>query len=150
MPGELDLNFYVKSTDGQSYIFKIANAKEVLVNLELQNALINHLVKKNMGLTVSSLVISMQGEEIIRLTVEDGSKRHARLLTWVEGRVFAEANPHSPLLLQRLGELCGNLCRSLADFDHPAAHRFMKWDTQQTEWIKPHLEKFTGERKQSR
>jgi len=147
LPGELDLNFYVKSTSGESYIFKIANAREVQENLELQNALINHLVNKKMGLTVSSLVLTVRGEEIIHLAADDGTIRLARLLTWVEGRVFANVNPHSPLLMQRLGEMCGNLCRSLADFDHPAAHRFMKWDTQQTEWIKPHLEKFTGERK---
>ena len=148
LPGELDLNFQIKSSAGSPYIFKIANVREVRINLELQNALINHLVKKNMGLTVSSLVLTRGGEEIIEITAADGSTRLARLLTWVDGRVFAGANPHSPLLLQRLGEMCGNLCLSLAGFDHPAAHRFMKWDTQQTTWIKPHLEKFTGERKQ--
>ncbi len=147
LPGELDLNFYVKSKDGSSYIFKIANTKEVLANLELQNALINHLVKKNLGLSVSALILSKRGEEILHLADSEGTTRMARLLTWVEGRVFAEVNPHSPLLLQRLGEMCGNLCLSLSDFDHPAAHRFMKWDTQQTEWIKPHLNKFSGEQK---
>jgi len=147
LPGELDLNFHVKSKDGSAYIFKIANTKEVLANLELQNALINHLVKKNSGLTVSSLIKSRRGEEIIHITDEKGTSRMARLLTWVEGRVFADVNPHSPLLLQRLGEMCGNLCLSLSDFDHPAAHRFMKWDTQQTEWIRPHLSKFSGEQK---
>jgi 4-aminobutyrate aminotransferase-like enzyme/Ser/Thr protein kinase RdoA (MazF antagonist) len=147
LPGELDLNFHVKAKDGSSYIFKIANTKEVLANLELQNALINHLVNKNSGLTFSSLVRSKRGEEIIQLTDSHGSTRMARLLTWVEGRVFAEVSPHSPLLLQRLGEMCGNLCLSLIDFDHPAAHRFMKWDTQQTEWIKPHLNKFLGKQK---
>ncbi len=147
LPGELDLNFYVKSSTGSSYIFKIANAKEIQTNLELQNAVINHLAKKNTGLTVSSLVLTKHGEEIIYLPEVDRVIRMARLLTWIEGRVFAEANPHTPLLLQRLGELCGKLCVSLTDFDHPSAHRFMKWDTQQTEWIKPHLNKFSGDRK---
>ena len=56
LPGELDLNYYVKSSDGRSFIFKIANAKEMQTNLALQNAVINHLTKKKFDLTVSSLI----------------------------------------------------------------------------------------------
>jgi 4-aminobutyrate aminotransferase-like enzyme/Ser/Thr protein kinase RdoA (MazF antagonist) len=147
LPGELDFNFFLKSSDGRSFIFKIANAKEIQTNLELQNVVINHLSKKEIGLSVSCLIPTINGEEIIFLTADDGSIRMARLLTWVEGRVFALANPHSPRLLEKLGGLCGNLCRALSDFDHPAAHRFMKWDPSQATWIKPHLARFKDEQK---
>lgn len=43
LPGELDLNFYVVSNDNKKFILKIANEKEVLTNLQLQNAVIKHL-----------------------------------------------------------------------------------------------------------
>ncbi len=146
LPGELDLNYHVISDEGFPYILKIANTNEKLENLELQNAVIKHLTKGNLDLQVSGVVKSLDKKEII--TIHDGGQpRFMRLLSWVEGRPFAEANPHSPLLLERLGEMCGNMCLSLVNFDHPAAHRFMKWDPQQTEWIKPHLSKFSGERK---
>ncbi len=148
LPGELDLNYYLQSTDNQSYIFKIANLAEQRINLELQNSLINHLVSRKFGLTISSLVHSKDGQEIIMLPTSDGKTRMARLLTWVEGRVFADANPHSALLLERLGEMCGKLCNALSDFDHPDAHRFMKWDPAQTVWIKQHLNKFGTDRKE--
>ncbi|MFM7328597.1 MAG: aminotransferase class III-fold pyridoxal phosphate-dependent enzyme, partial [Bacteroidota bacterium] len=62
-------------------------------------------------------------------------------------RVFADAMPHAPALLFRLGELCGKLSSALRGFDHPAAHRFIKWDPQTTEWVAQHLHLFTGNRR---
>ncbi len=148
LPGELDFNFFVRSKDGGSFILKIANLKEQRVNLELQNAVMNHLAQKNLGVHVSKLVPALDGKEILEITDADGHSRLVRLLTWVDGRVLAKANPHSSALLEHLGEMCGSLGLSMADFDHPAAHRFMKWDPSQGEWIKPHLSRFTGEQKE--
>lgn len=147
LPGELDLNYFLQSSDGRFFIFKIANAKEIQTNLELQNAVINHLSKNQIQLTVSCLIPTIKGEEILFLQADDGSMRMARLLTWVEGRVFALANPHSSRLLESLGGMCGNLCLALADFDYPSAHRFMKWDPSQAAWIKPLLGRFKNEQK---
>lgn len=147
LPGELDFNYYVQAKDGKPYILKIANLNELRENLELQNAVIHHLTEKQFGLQVSTVVKSKDGDEILQLSDPDSNNRYVRLLTWVEGRVFATVNPHSPLLLERLGEMCGKLCHSLSDFDHVGSHRFMKWDPSQAEWIKPHLDRFSGERK---
>ena len=148
LPGELDLNYYLETPDGKAFIFKIANQNELKVNLKLQNACIRHLLSKNLGLTVSSIVTSLAGEEILELKTDTGNIRLARLLTWVEGRVLASVNPHSTNLLERLGEMCGTLCLSLVDFDHSAAHRFMKWNPSEALWIKPHLINFKDERKE--
>ncbi len=145
LPGELDDNFQL-ITSGRSYILKIANANELRENLILQNEVIRHLSGKPTSLENSTLVSSASGEDILTVTDEKGRQRFVRLLTWVEGRVLAKVNPHSELVLFRLGEMCGKLCEALADFDHPDAHRFMKWDPSQTAWIKPHLAKFTGRR----
>jgi 4-aminobutyrate aminotransferase-like enzyme/Ser/Thr protein kinase RdoA (MazF antagonist) len=147
LPGELDLNYRIQASD-QEYIFKIANRTEERRNLELQDSVINHLAINGFDLEVSRLIRAKNEAEIISVTESDGSERMARLLTWVKGRVFASVHPQTPLLLERLGELGGKLCRALANFDHPSAHRFMKWDPAQTEWIKPHLSKFVGERKE--
>ena len=146
LPGELDLNYFIESADGQ-YIFKIANIKEEEKNLLLQHAVINHLSNKEFGLATSAIVKTIGGDEIIKLVDEEGKDRFARLLTWIDGRVFAKVNPHSPILLQRLGEMCGVLSRSMQGFDHQAAHRFIKWDPSQAAWTKQHLAKFEGERK---
>ncbi len=60
-------------------------------------------------------------------------------MTWVEGRCFAEANPHTPALLEKVGALCGKLSAALADFEHPSAHRWIKWDPSQASWTKDQL-----------
>jgi 4-aminobutyrate aminotransferase-like enzyme/Ser/Thr protein kinase RdoA (MazF antagonist) len=146
LPGELDLNYFVQSVDGHSYILKVANRNEQRANLELQNAVIDHLSNQSLGLQVSRVVKSIDGKEILEIEEENEKPRMVRLLTWVEGRVFAKVQPQTPVLFERLGELCGKLCQSLSNFDHPSAHRFMKWDLAQALWIKPHLNKFRGEK----
>ncbi len=147
LPGEIDLNYHVLNSDGKQYILKIAGSDEKLENLELQSAVMEHFSTKSFNLQVSSIVRT-KDEKTIHVIRDKGKLRFVRLLTWIDGRPFASANPQSSLLLERLGEMCGNVCLSLADFDHPAAHRFMKWDPQQTEWIKPHLSKFINQRKE--
>ena len=144
LPGELDFNFLIQGGGGK-FILKIANANEKRENLELQNEVIKHLSGKNKSLSVSQLVTSTTGEEILTLANERVGERMARVLTWIEGRMMASVNPQQPVLLFRLGEMCGRLCQALVDFDHPGAHRFMKWDPSQAVWIKPHLRKFEGD-----
>jgi 4-aminobutyrate aminotransferase-like enzyme/Ser/Thr protein kinase RdoA (MazF antagonist) len=148
LPGELDFNFCVTTDSGEKYILKIANENEQLENLQLQNAVITHLADSKSSLQTSKVCKSISGEKILRISMQGIGERFVRVLTWINGRVFADVNPHSPLLLNRLGEMCGNLCAALQHFDHPAAHRFMKWDPSQAAWIKPHLSKFSGSQKE--
>ncbi|MBS1485979.1 MAG: aminotransferase class III-fold pyridoxal phosphate-dependent enzyme [Bacteroidetes bacterium] len=147
LPGELDLNFYVVSNDNKKFILKIANEKEVLTNLQLQNAVIKHLSSASSGLNASKVCTSLSGEEILHIDIDGLGLRFVRLLTWIDGRPFAKVSPHSPSLLEQLGEMCGKLCLSLKNFDHPAAHRTMKWDPSQAAWTKQHLTAFNDERR---
>ena len=57
-----------------------------------------------------------------------GVAHHVRALTWVPGTVLASVRPHTPDLLRSLGSLVGAIDRALADFDHDAAGRDLKWD----------------------
>ena len=146
LPGELDLNFMVRnSTD--IYIFKIANCNEKKENLLLQHAVMGWLSRTAI-LQSSQVVQSVQGEEILELPDGDGKVRYARLLSWIEGKVFARCAPHSADLLFQLGKTLGKISHTMQGFDHPAAHRFMKWDPQQADWVKTELNRFTGERKE--
>lgn len=143
--GEIDLNYFIQSSHGEEYILKIANAKESILQLELQNALMKHVRTSGTGLNLQQLVPSVTGEEIV--SVQWGNEiRFMRLLTWIEGRVFAEVNPHSELLLYKLGEMCGKLSKGLSGFEHSGAHRFMKWDPSQAMWTKEFLNQFKGGR----
>jgi len=146
LPGELDFNFYVQTASGVAYTLKIAHPQERRENLELQNAMIQHLAAAGLGLEVPVVVASVVGELMTIITAPDGSRCFLRLLSWVEGRCFAEVNPQTPHLLEKVGELCGKLSRALEGFDHPAAHRFLKWDVSQTGWTGAHLAKIADEK----
>lgn len=146
LPGEIDLNFLITTPNKRKYTFKIANAKEKQANLEFQNAFMMHLHAKNLGLEIPEVIPSTSnGQHINTLSDKNGNTRFIRLLTWVEGRPLATVNPHTDQLLYHLGNLCGNLSKALVDFDHPAAYRFIKWDLAQAAWIKPHLNHFKDE-----
>lgn len=147
LPGEIDLNFLLTTSKGQKYTFKVANGKEKRENLEFQNSIMNHLVVKDLGLEIPAVIPSLSGDNISIVKDKNDQNRFIRLLTWVEGRPLALVNPHTPELLYKVGELCGKLSRSLQDFEHPAANRFIKWDLAQRSWIKPHFDAVKDVRK---
>ncbi|MCF8246888.1 MAG: aminotransferase class III-fold pyridoxal phosphate-dependent enzyme [Saprospiraceae bacterium] len=149
LPGEIDLNFLAKTPTGEKYNLKIAHPDTNREYLEFQNALMARLNSAGLGLKIPQVVPSVSGETITSITAPDGSLRLMRLLTWVEGRCFAEVNPHSPDLLEKVGELCGKLSRALEGFDHPAAHRFLKWDASQAGWTGEFSPQIEGDEKQA-
>lgn len=139
LPGEIDLNFLVKTSSGAAYTLKIANPAERLENLEFQQAMMEYLVAAGLDIQVPEVISTLAGNKITEIIAPDGSARLLRLLTWIEGRCLAEVNPHSPELLERVGEMCGKLSKALVGFEHPAAHRFLKWDISRAAWTKEHL-----------
>lgn len=150
LPGEIDLNFLVQTPTGERFTLKIAHPDTLRDYLEFQNALMQRLGSANLGLEIPKVVKSVAGEDITLVAAPGGGTlRMMRLLTWVEGRCFAEVNPHTPDLLEKLGEMCGKLSRALEGFDHPAAHRFLKWDSSQASWTGEYLPQIVGEEKQA-
>lgn len=140
LPGEIDLNFKIETSFGEKFTLKIANPEERCDQLEMQNALMHHLQSRSGDLEIPRVVPSLRGEDITVIEAPDGSKRFLRLLTWINGRCLAHVQPHSPVLLERVGGMCGQLAMALADFEHPAAHRFIKWDASQATWTHEQLQ----------
>ncbi|MFN7832888.1 MAG: aminotransferase class III-fold pyridoxal phosphate-dependent enzyme [Bacteroidota bacterium] len=145
LPGEIDLNFRVESAAGQVFTLKMAHEGESEGHLDLQNCLIERLAGAGTDLTSPGVVPDMSGRLISLITLPDGSSRFVRLLRWINGQCLAEVKPHSDTLLERVGELCGKLCRAFDGFDHPAAHRFIKWDPSQVRWTKEFVGLFSNE-----
>ncbi|MCB0492342.1 MAG: aminotransferase class III-fold pyridoxal phosphate-dependent enzyme [Cyclobacteriaceae bacterium] len=147
LPGEIDLNFLLITPDKRKYTFKVANPNEKVGQLEFQNAMMLHLISKNLGLEIPEVIYSIKKNLITTIKDKKGRERFIRLLSWVEGRPFATVNPHSEHILYLLGNLCAKLGIALKGFDHPAAHRFIKWDLAQAVWVKPHLSNFRNDQK---
>ena len=139
LSGEVDLNYLIETDQGQRYCFKIAHSQTSVAELDFQNAMMEHLQAAKLGLEIPLPVVGLGNQKIITHRFPNGELRYLRALTWVEGRVFAEASPHTPELLERVGALCGKLSAALSDFDHPSAHRWIKWDPSEALWTKEHL-----------
>ena len=142
LPGEIDLNFLIRVSEEEKYVFKVESINRDFANLGLQNAALKHLEKQDILVQLPKVVANKNGETITTFTLANGQQVYLRLLTWVAGRLLAEVNPHSANLLESLGATCGHLCLGLKDFEHAAAHRYFKWDNVNANWVKDHLAVF--------
>jgi 4-aminobutyrate aminotransferase-like enzyme/Ser/Thr protein kinase RdoA (MazF antagonist) len=147
LPGEIDLNYLVVTDAGEKYTLKIANAQESLDNLSFQNELIATLAAAQVAPAIPVVQAASTGEFIVSVKAPDGTPRFMRLLSWIEGRCFADVQPHSPELLEQVGALCGKMSEALQPFDHPAAHRYLKWDPSQAAWTESYLDLITDPNK---
>ena len=107
------------------FVLKIANApRSGLYCCEAQNRVCSrHLAER----------VSFGREFCQRLIGRDGMTVNSKdilfaSLTYLPGMPLAEVKPHTPGLLQDLGQKLGQLSHALADFDHPAVHRDFHWD----------------------
>ena len=142
LAGHEDHNFQLKTQEGQSYVLKISQPDSNLENLEMQNAAMVHLAKQHLSLALPQMIPNLDGNITTLLVDENGKKRTLRLLTWVEGRVFSNVNPHTSELLKSLGQSSALLCKGLENFEHSGAHRLFQWDSTQVLWVKEHVDKF--------
>jgi 4-aminobutyrate aminotransferase-like enzyme/Ser/Thr protein kinase RdoA (MazF antagonist) len=107
LPGELDLNFRLDVGD-ERFVLKLHEPRE---DLALEDAVLEHL----------------RGEPAVpRLAgpsrPENG--RTVRLLTWMDGRPWADGGGD----LAELGRTVARVDRALRDFEHPLMHRPHRWD----------------------
>lgn len=146
LPGEVDLNFHLKDKQGDQFVLKIAHYKSDRQILEFQNAMMTHINHADTGLKVQRVIRSREGMELVPV-IHNEKTFWVRMLSWMDGSVLAEVKPHSNKLLFKLGEMCGKLAKSLVGFDHPGAHRWIKWDPSQAFWVGNHLHLFKGEQR---
>ncbi len=139
LPGERDLNFYLHSDSGQEYVLKIAHTGEEEAALDLQNKAITHLNARAAALSLPEVCPTRTGADMAVITGPGGESHWLRLLTYVPGDLWAQVNPHTPAMLFSLGQTLGQIDAALQDFDHPAAHRLLKWDLPHAGWIADYL-----------
>ncbi|MEZ4590431.1 MAG: aminotransferase class III-fold pyridoxal phosphate-dependent enzyme [Chloroflexota bacterium] len=145
LPSERDQNFHLTAAEGNQYILKIAGRTESLEALELENKLMQHLnLQRSVNAAPISnllphLVLATNGQPITHTTAPDGTQFPVRLITHLPGTLLAHTKPHSPALLHSLGHTLGQLDAALTTFDHPAAHRELKWDLNRADFIAAYL-----------
>jgi len=149
LPGELDANYKVTASNG-SYLLKLSkpNADVQVMNFECQMSAF--LRSKKTLADTPVFLPNRQGHLLTTYQPGSGDEFvYARLLTWMEGRLWSGVPEYNVSLLQSLGRIAGNLMHSLQDFHHPAADKKdFEWDIAKAAWTKKYQELFRGEQKE--
>ncbi len=147
LPGEYDNNFRMIPPSGAGLVLKIMHPSREAALVELQARALLHLAERAPGLSLPRVQRSRSGQTICAVELAPGAPQAVWALSFIRGRPFAEAHPKSPPLLEELGEFIGTMTAALADFDHPAADRELKWDLTRSGWIRAHLDQITDARR---
>jgi Ser/Thr protein kinase RdoA (MazF antagonist) len=131
LPSERDQNFLLKEKNtGHKYVLKISNQKEREEILDLQNSAMERVSSCLGPFSCPKICLTKEGEKIKKIIHKNQSSHYVRMVTYIEGVVLAEAHPHTPDLLQSVGEFIAKIELALKDFSHPAARRRFYWDLQ--------------------
>lgn len=129
LPSDRDQNFHLTTEANEQFVLKIASAAEVSDVLDLQNQAMRHLAEDE-NLHSPRVCPALNGEWMTAVPGANGSRHFVRLVTFLDGPVLANVTPQSPMLLYDVGRFLGQMDKTLASFDHPAAHRLLHWDVQ--------------------
>ena len=126
MDGEFDDNFRLDDSAGPRYVLKIMRPGCDRAFLDMQVQALQRLA----DLPVPRVAGSIQKTE---------NGRWVWLLGWLPGRLLAAVSPRTEEMNRAVGGLLGRVDRALEGFDHPAAHRELKWDLERASWIREYL-----------
>lgn len=146
MPGDEDENFKLQTANNRSYILKIAQPESAADLLVFQNELLAHLAKKQLDLELPKMIPNVDGTLMSQMDSE-GKIRNIRMLSWVDGRLWAQINPKTSALRFQLGKQAGSLATALLDFKYPNAKREFDWNLTYSLWTKNHIHLFSSEEK---
>ena len=139
LPGEYDNNFRVTPAAGPGMVLKIMHPSRDPALVDLQVRALLHVAARAPQLPLPRVHASRTGQAISVLEFAPGVPQAVWAVGYIPGRPFAAARPKSLPLLTALGEFLGSLTAALADFDHPAAARDLKWDLERAQWIDAHV-----------
>ncbi len=134
LPSYIDQNFLF----GDRWVLKIANAYDDEATLDLQNRVMATVSTAEPGLA-PSVKTSVAGRATERVEVA-GSSHFARMVSYLPGRLLADADGVTDATWEHLGEQLARLDLALAGFEHPAMKRWLRWDLAQAQWIAADLD----------
>ncbi|MFZ1562090.1 MAG: phosphotransferase, partial [Saprospiraceae bacterium] len=142
LPGEVDINFKIKTSDGNSYILKVSRPGMDHQYIDFQLKILLHLADTAPEITVPKIILNKDGNAYSTFTDHFGEARLVRMLSWIEGRLWSSVQPIHDKLLYDLGKSGGKITKALQSFQHPFAKRVFEWDIDQALWIENYVHLF--------
>ncbi len=138
LASERDQNFLLDAPGGR-FVLKISNPAEPAVNLAMQNSALLHLARHAPDLGTPRVCRTTDRQDVACVRDASDVEHGVRMITYVQGDVFANAD-HTAGLLRDLGGFLGRTVRALQGFGHPGAHRELLWDLRGAQRIEAYLE----------
>ena len=131
LQGYEDENFRI-DVDGRSYVLKLVPTSSDADYVDFQVAILRHLAEARAGdrtgIEFPRIILNRSGQFVAAVKYIDGSRRFARLVTWVRGRPMSAVADYPLEVLRELGAAVAAVYRALSDFRHPADARSHPWD----------------------
>ncbi|GHH69313.1 4-aminobutyrate aminotransferase [Streptosporangium violaceochromogenes] len=135
LAGERDLNFRLSAGDGERYVLKLHVPGTDPAALDLQDTVLLHLAEGEAPPPAPRVVRARDGRAASPVPWSDG-ERTARVLTWMDGRPWAEVAPTAERL-RDLGRHVAGVDRAMRDLTHPAMRRELLWDLARASAVEP-------------
>ena len=111
------------------HLVKVSPPGEPQPVVALQTAVMRHLEDVAPELPVQRVRLTVDGDDDVPVTTDDGSTRVLRVFDFIDGAVLARTTAGAEQLA-KVGEVLGRVDRALEPFAHPAAQRGLVWDLQ--------------------
>jgi len=134
LPGEYDDNFHLTAADGRAFVLKIMHTAREGSFVDMQCRALAHLADRAPHLALPRVIPNSGGQLFAHTQAAVDGRRIVWMLSFLPGVTLAEVHPHTPELLESLGQLLAEMDAALLDFSHPAANRILKWDLSRSLW----------------
>ncbi|MDR6759652.1 4-aminobutyrate aminotransferase-like enzyme/Ser/Thr protein kinase RdoA (MazF antagonist) [Mycoplana sp. BE70] len=124
-----DRNFRIDA-GGKRYVLKICHAEYRRVELEAQNAAMQHLAAYASMPRVPRAIVARSGESILSIDIS-GQPCQVRLLDYLDGEPLTRRKFLPAATVAALGQVCGRVAKGLESFNHQGLDRQIQWDLQQ-------------------
>jgi len=141
LDGDEDFNFKI-TTPRASYVLKISTTN--LQRLETQNNVLHFLSQKELPLTIPRVLTNNKGKKHTTITI-GATQYYVRLLTFVQGRLWAKVNPKTSILRHDLGYKAGAITKALLEFKPLRKASNSHWDLANVAWTREYMTLFKGE-----
>ncbi len=149
LPGEYDDNFRITAADGTRHVLKIMHPERDPSLIDLQVAALSHLARIAPQIGAPQVRLTRDGRGFAHFEDQHGQQRLVWMLQFIEGRPYGQTQPRDAALRHSLGSHVAAIDAALASFDHPAAHRELKWDSSRAAWITAHWHEIRDHRRRA-
>jgi Ser/Thr protein kinase RdoA (MazF antagonist) len=126
LPTEKDDTFRLRTATAD-HLVKVSPPEEPLAVVALQTAAMRYLEAEAPHLPIQRVQETLDGNDSVRIEIDDGTARVLRVFNFVEGAMLARTRADEQQLAE-VGHMLGRVDLALRPFAHPADRRRLVWD----------------------